>query len=92
MYYKNPTIVKIIEFAPINSFIIFYIATCIYFIYTLRNIKDNEIFGIKFEVSCSFVIALVVMIITLIMNFTNNKFLMEFTHSGSHLYIIQVII
>jgi len=79
-----------IEFAPINAFMIIYILICIYFIYSLRNIKDNEIFGIKFEVICSFITSLIVMIITIIMNVTNNRFLMEITHSGSYLYIIQV--
>jgi len=71
---------------------IIYILVCIYFIYSLRSIKDNEIFGIKFEVICSFITALIVMTISVIMNITNNSFLIEITHSGSYLYIIQTYI
>jgi len=92
IYSNKPTTIKMIEFAPINAFMIIYILICIYFIYSLRNIKDNEIFGIKFEVICSFITSLIVMIITIIMNVTNNRFLMEITHSGSYLYIIQTFI
>jgi hypothetical protein len=91
LYNSKPILVKFVEFAPINLFLMVYIIMCLYYMYSLRKIKDNETFGIKFEVICSFIVSLIVMIITMIMNFTNSQFLTELTHSGSYLYIIQTI-
>jgi len=56
---SNYDIVKFAEFAPINIFLILFTFLSVYFIYALRKIKDNETFGIKFEVHCSFIVSFI---------------------------------
>lgn len=87
----SPVLTKILEFAPIHIFLIIYNIFCIYSFYALRKVKDNETFGIKFEVYWSFATNFIVMINILILNVLNSDILIEISHSGSYYYIIQTI-
>jgi len=87
----DPRIIKLFEFAPIHIFLAIYNLFCIYSFYALRKVKDNETFGIKFEVFVTFATNFFVMISIIIINFFNNDTLFEITHSGSYLYIFQTI-
>ena len=70
-------IVKMAEFAPINIFLSLIIFISAYFMYCLRNIKDNETLGIKFEVLCS-------VISSVVGKYNKNKIKKLFIH---HLFI-----
>jgi len=91
---SNYDIVKFAEFAPINIFLILFTFLSVYFIYALRKIKDNETFGIKFEVHCSFIVSFIVFIFSIVMYHPkiDVPWLIEYTHSGSYLYIMQTSI
>ncbi|KAG4085304.1 hypothetical protein H8356DRAFT_964741 [Neocallimastix lanati (nom. inval.)] len=84
-------IVKMAEFAPINIFLSLIIFISAYFMYCLRNIKDNETLGIKFEVLCSVISSVVVFILSFLMYYPSSivPFIVEYSHSGSYFYIAQ---
>jgi len=92
IYEHRPFYIKFIEFAPITIFLMIYNIMCIYFLYSLRKVKDNETFGIKFEVYVSFLSNLFVLVVSMVMNITGSSFIIKYTHSGSFLYIFQTIV
>jgi len=87
----DQSFVKFLEFAPINIFLILFTFISAYFIYALRKIKDNETFGIKFEVHFTFLTSFIVFILSFLMYHPgiDVPWLLEYTHSGSYLYIAQ---
>jgi len=91
---KNHLLIKIAEFAPINLFLTLFNGISIYFMYALRKVKDNETFGIKFELYCSFIVGFIVFIVSLMIYIPeiDVPWLVEYTHSGSYLYIIQTTV
>jgi len=87
----NFTVVKIAEFAPINLFLTIIILISAYFMYCLRNIKDNETLGIKFEVYTSTIFSVFVFILSFLMYRPSSlvPYIVEHSHSGAYIYIAQ---